>query len=260
MGGPRVTTERNGTERTNGLGDVGPFPADTLELGVYLASSWGRYNLERLVSLVDAFHEDGSITASVDEHARAIVDLSLYGEDGTDVTCEDGTVYTWEDACDISSELWDELTELLPSSPSRYWEWVDGELFLSAYAYRVDVTVTASYFVAVDDMDADGEYGLDEDTAKRIALARLARQLDGMERTARTWDVHHGPRARVRIETDAVDASTRDVALVEYMERTKTDEDETGTVLPHLAIRAERAERARKEDETNGTEDGTWTP
>ena len=94
--------------------------------GCYVDGSWGQYAFDRLVDLADDFGLDVTF-------AEAMARL-VYGSD-TDATYTDdaGDTYGVEDAWQIvGSELYDSVTDMLPTDPGRpmyVWYWRDGELF-----------------------------------------------------------------------------------------------------------------------------------
>ena len=107
---------------------------DTLniETGCYIGSSWGIYSIDELHDLVAGFMPD-KIRSPYDEATfdddGLIIDLSHTGLLSASVTLSTGEVVYGRDAGEFVSEMYDTLTELLPTDPDHSWIWRDGELF-----------------------------------------------------------------------------------------------------------------------------------
>ncbi len=118
-----------------------------LETGCYLESSHGIYNIERLHNLLlSLIPEDAPYAVSDEcEDDGAVIRLSLYANwddiDNT-ITLTTGQEVTWEDAHEFSSELYDALTDRLPTDDGYLWIWMDGELF----------------YASEDELDENGEW------------------------------------------------------------------------------------------------------
>ncbi len=107
--------------------------------GCYSEGHRGIYAIERLHELVGIFHEDVpelSLNpaywdgASRYDDDGAIIHHHLHGDEDETITLATGETITRETASDIAlGELYDELTDLLPTDPGFVWVWNDGELF-----------------------------------------------------------------------------------------------------------------------------------
>lgn len=104
-----------------------------LETGCYIGSWWGIYSIEHLYDLVAHFIRPNitptdSLPADW-ESISLIIHHSLHGDQDETITIAEGENITLETAHDLVSELYDELTDLLPTDPGHGWMWHEGELF-----------------------------------------------------------------------------------------------------------------------------------
>lgn len=100
----------------------------TLDTGCYIDGHWGRYSIEHLYDLVDGLIPDDKKPSDWSSIGQ-IIHHSLYGDHDKTVTTDAGEQLTIVDTYDIVSDLYDELTDLLPTKPDHAWFWNDGELF-----------------------------------------------------------------------------------------------------------------------------------
>lgn len=105
-----------GDERVNGItvqptaGEGSPI---TLEVGCYIDGHYGQYGADRLAEIADDLLGT--------DHAAT---MARYRAEG-----DEGDVDAWE----ARRELTDEIVDALNSATSGgYWEWCDGEFYLSA--------------------------------------------------------------------------------------------------------------------------------
>ena len=140
----------------------------TIEPGCYIDSHWGQYSIERLYDLVCEL-APGYANSKQALEDGAIIQHSMNGEEGT-VTDRN---YTVEDCHDIvSSELYDELTDMLPTDPTRphlAWQWHDGELFYTMPGYDMTTEDLRDWY-----NDTVGQMQRDADQAATLVIQQLA--------------------------------------------------------------------------------------
>lgn len=122
--------DRNDGTRPDDDATTGDNTMQRIETGCYIDGHWGVYAVERLhdiaTNLVDGY--DGTDKALDD---AAIIELSLNGNVGDTRRLTTGEVVRYVDAGEFASELYDELTDQLPTNNGEpfYWHWRDGELY-----------------------------------------------------------------------------------------------------------------------------------
>jgi len=99
-----------------------------LETGCYIDGHWGIYSIERLYDLVDGLVDTRDLPNDWSSIGQ-IIHHSLHGDQDETITTAAGETLSLEDTYDITSDLYDELTDLLPTVPGHVWIWSDGELF-----------------------------------------------------------------------------------------------------------------------------------
>ena len=104
--------------------------SDTLniETGCYIGSSWGIYTIERLYDLADGMVPDDEKPDNWSSIGQ-IIHHSLHGDQDETIPTDAGENVSLETAHDIVPELYDELTDLLPTDLDHSWIWHEGELF-----------------------------------------------------------------------------------------------------------------------------------
>jgi len=99
-----------------------------IETGCHIDGYWGIYSIERLYDLADSLVADDKKPNDWTSIGQ-IIHHSLHGDQDETITTDTGEQLTVEDTYDITADLYDEITELLPTDPGHSWVWSDGELF-----------------------------------------------------------------------------------------------------------------------------------
>jgi len=100
-----------------------------METGCYIDGHHGRYAIDCLLTLVTDLVDPDQLPDDIDDIGD-IVGFSLTGSDvDQTITLQTGQSVSLGDAWDIVSDLYDELTGLLPADDEHAWIWHDGELF-----------------------------------------------------------------------------------------------------------------------------------